>query len=625
MSEVFGVTPWVDGAVSTGPLSELEQDRLDVAARRGDIVTAQTNPLTGGVAVSVGGVTTPTPSLYTNGVVKASGVSKLRNIGANHFRSQGGIVAAYYYGEWRQIGMSYNTFPWKWFKGFQDRLPLPSIPLPSTPEYTFSTDSGLIGWTVSGGTLTVNADNIRLTATGSDPIYYSPSNLDLIGSENLSVEVKVKKIAGATWDGKLYFITNEDASWSAGKSLTLTEPTWDGSAKTLTFSMSGNASWTQGTVKQIRIDLGADSTSIYELYSVKIIQSGRSLKESNEVYGLPSDKQWAVDWEIKTAYDHGIDVFVHNYYWNTVAGLGVNSNHQKYSLDLHAASTVRPMKFAIQWSNHDAVSPFADMAGLNAILDDWYAYFGNSRYWFINGKPVVYIFSVDKLRSWMSTLFAVSNQEAGVAFVQYANNYMASKTGSVCPDGVFFVGESNIDHPFWWGRDLNAKAWIEYSGFSAGTRYNTFGAYTDQAPTYNYSTGVAAGSASTIYPAVLRSYEQLREVHRKSHDWSLNSSGSGIPCFGTAMSGWDKRPWQGYNSPTFAESWNCIASPADFSEHLVDVRDVVLNAITAGKYQGIPVVNIFAWNEYGEGGFICPTRRYGYGMVEAVLEVFGRA
>ncbi len=48
MSEVFGVTPWVDGAVSTGPLSAQEQDRLDVAARRGDIVTAKTNPLTGG-------------------------------------------------------------------------------------------------------------------------------------------------------------------------------------------------------------------------------------------------------------------------------------------------------------------------------------------------------------------------------------------------------------------------------------------------------------------------------------------------------------------------------------------------------------------------------------------------
>ena len=36
MSEVFGVTPWVDGAVSTGPLSAQEQDRLDVAARKVD-------------------------------------------------------------------------------------------------------------------------------------------------------------------------------------------------------------------------------------------------------------------------------------------------------------------------------------------------------------------------------------------------------------------------------------------------------------------------------------------------------------------------------------------------------------------------------------------------------------
>ena len=48
MSEVFGVTPWVDGAVSTGPLSAQEQDRLDVAARKGSLVAAMGNPITGG-------------------------------------------------------------------------------------------------------------------------------------------------------------------------------------------------------------------------------------------------------------------------------------------------------------------------------------------------------------------------------------------------------------------------------------------------------------------------------------------------------------------------------------------------------------------------------------------------
>ena len=54
MSEVFGVTPWVDGAVSTGPLSELEQDRLDVAARKGSLVTALDNPIVGGVSNIIG-------------------------------------------------------------------------------------------------------------------------------------------------------------------------------------------------------------------------------------------------------------------------------------------------------------------------------------------------------------------------------------------------------------------------------------------------------------------------------------------------------------------------------------------------------------------------------------------
>ena len=49
MSEVFGVTPWVDGAVSTGPLSELEQDRLDVAARKGRLLRLCTAPSPAGI------------------------------------------------------------------------------------------------------------------------------------------------------------------------------------------------------------------------------------------------------------------------------------------------------------------------------------------------------------------------------------------------------------------------------------------------------------------------------------------------------------------------------------------------------------------------------------------------
>ena len=74
MSEVFGVTPWVDGAVSTGPMSELEQDRLDVAARRGDIVTAQTNTLTGGIKVSVGSSWPTDASLATAAAAIAAAV-----------------------------------------------------------------------------------------------------------------------------------------------------------------------------------------------------------------------------------------------------------------------------------------------------------------------------------------------------------------------------------------------------------------------------------------------------------------------------------------------------------------------------------------------------------------------
>jgi hypothetical protein len=37
-----------------------------------------------------------------------------------------------------------------------------------------------------------------------------------------------------------------------------------------------------------------------------------------------------------------------------------------------------------------------------------------------------------------------------------------------------------------------------------------------------------------------------------------------------------------------------------------------------------PAFNIYAWNEFGEGGILAPTRGEGYMKLKAIAEVFGR-
>lgn len=40
------------------------------------------------------------------------------------FRKAGGVVAAFYYGEWRTPGTSYNLNPWDSLQPYSDRLPV---------------------------------------------------------------------------------------------------------------------------------------------------------------------------------------------------------------------------------------------------------------------------------------------------------------------------------------------------------------------------------------------------------------------------------------------------------------------------------------------------------------------
>lgn len=467
----------------------------------------------------------------------------------------------------------------------------------------------------------------RLTATTSDPVVRSPETLGLDAAQYKTVKVKVRKIAGTTWQGTLFWITEADQTFNAAKSVSVAEPSWDGTFKTLTFDMTGDSDWT-GTIRGIRLDFGAAADWIIDVKDVEIPAVAGTQAAVNEglTYGLDSDAQFLVDWEIRTAYAHGIDVFAHNFYWNNqpFAYTSGRGNHQKYSLDRHAASQAEPnMKFCIQWSNHDSSNPFSAASDINAMLDEMNKYFGNPRYWKIGGKPVVFLFSIGKIQTWAASLWSIAADKNAVKrFIDEANAYLIALSGTYAPTGVHWVSQDMAADPNLTG---NAAGWVgtnEFAGFSAGTRY----AFTSYYRTIT-QTG-SGGTSADPYPPVtepLMSYAQLREIYLGAARWIVKESGCRLPYWYPVHGGYDCRPWLTFQGKVLDASHNCAASSEEFAAFLRDARDFTLENLTAMRSSEGPVVTMYAWNEYGEGGFIAPSRRYEYRLCEAVLRVFGHA
>jgi hypothetical protein len=113
-------------------------------------------------------------------------------------------------------------------------------------------------------------------------------------------------------------------------------------------------------------------------------------------------------------------------------------------------------------------------------------------------------------------------------------------------------------------------------------------------------------------------YELL--VKHAEQGWRLYADHSSKPYVPYVPAGWDPRPW-GDPRPSFAfptkDEWNYALTRAKAA---------------LDKYQrlGIPVkdgrkkmVLIYAWNEFGEGGILAPTKGEKQMKLEAVRQVFG--
>jgi len=203
-------------------------------------------------------------------------------------------------------------------------------------------------------------------------------------------------------------------------------------------------------------------------------------------------------------------------------------------------------------------------------------YLSHPQFYRINGKPVVFIFSSGQLENNAKKFGWTSN-----ALLKRAD-YFARVKGL---PGIFFVATTNACPDGNMADKLLAQGFSAYSG-------------------WNYA---AAKDRSQI-----ADYQSMVDTYLEFYKAALNTKGS-LPYIASASPGWDSRPWHGIKAIVRSE-----ATPEKFRQMIAGAKQIAVS-----KQEGIlDLVMIEAWNEFGEGSYIEPTKKWGFEYLQMIKETF---
>ena len=247
--------------------------------------------------------------------------------------------------------------------------------------------------------------------------------------------------------------------------------------------------------------------------------------------------------------------------------------------------------YALLWCNHNP-SP-ESLEEWDEIIEYWLdQHLRNPEYLRIDGKPAVFIFAPGGTGA-DGRASGLREQAAAIGLTPHQmleRARTAARTKGL--DGIYFI--------------LCIAAYQPWVNFAVDSGVDAITAY-------NYHIGTE-GSAGTDTP-FSRSFTELDAYYRMQWNWLLKNSP--IPYFVPMTSGWDSRPWGGSSDPLHD---NCAPTPQEFETHLRAGYDTIIRY--AAQTKGICM--LYAWNEYGEGGIIEPTKRHGFEFLQRVRKVFSK-
>jgi hypothetical protein len=240
-------------------------------------------------------------------------------------------------------------------------------------------------------------------------------------------------------------------------------------------------------------------------------------------------------------------------------------------------------QYALLWANH---YPWKDgRANATRMIDRWIAqYLNHAGYLRIDGRPVLYVFSVED--------YEKNAKEMGLANAAALTKLLNDRMKSAgLPELYLIGGTPALAH---WSRGVAVTA-----GFQALSAYNYHIGYSGEAQTAS---------------ALASNFSQLAANYAQNWNWlARNTSLTYVVPMST---GWDKTPW--LDRAKGETTYKGIASPAEFEQHLRAGKAIMDANTTRTRRMGI----VCCWNEFGEGSYLEPTKQRGTQVLDAVRKVY---
>jgi Glycosyltransferase WbsX len=273
-----------------------------------------------------------------------------------------------------------------------------------------------------------------------------------------------------------------------------------------------------------------------------------------------------IDW----ASQYGLTFFAYDWY------LDGRATYLNHAIDnFIKAKNNKKLKFSFLWANHSDVP--RSLKDFDDMVNYWLKhYLSHSQFYRVGGKPIVFVFSSGQLE-----LSAVKFAQSSNSLLKRADN-LAKSVGL---PGIFFVATVNARPSGAVEQGLSAQGYSAYTG-------------------WNY---VASHDKSTEadYQSMVDTYSIFYEAAKNTKEL--------LPYIVPASPGWDARPWASDKAIVRTDP-----TPKKFGYMLRDAKQL----LDSGSPGVLDILMIEAWNEFAEGSYIEPTKKWGFEYLQVIQSIF---
>lgn len=311
--------------------------------------------------------------------------------------------------------------------------------------------------------------------------------------------------------------------------------------------------------------------------------------------------------EIACASENGIDFFAFDWYYPEIENKYTFMND---AVDAFLkAKNSNCMEFCYLIANHEGYRVL--QKDWQAIVDLWMPYLKQNNYLKADGKPLLIFFSPTLLTKCMG----------GSENVKNAFKELQARAVMEGLEGISIAGCCSVlDAP----ESVEKLRQFEYEGYTHFTGYNynehrfkgdlpKMKSYFEFLKTLDKENEII----KKYLPKRIRPYSELIEDSTEIWDnFAKFTSVKYIPC---VTCGWDCRPWE-QSDKIENHTWYYPDRTARQVAEFIDKAAIWLEN-NKEKSTNEKIILLYAWNEFGEGGYIAPTKGDNGQYLKAIYKV----